>query len=115
MNTADIFLSLYDASNCGNPLFEALLCGRCVVTLDNGGTRDVIKDGWNGRLVSMEQLGRLPEIVEELIADSATRERLQQGARDWGRSEMRTWDERIVYEIDWLRVRLGLSHQPLIS
>jgi glycosyltransferase involved in cell wall biosynthesis len=109
MNVADIFLSLYDASNCGNPLFEALLCGRCIVTLDNGGTGEVIKDGWNGRLVSMGELHRLPVIVDQLIADSPARERLQQGAREWARREMRTWDERIAYEIDWLRSRLGLA------
>lgn len=110
MNVADIFLSLYDASNCGNPLFEALLCGRCIVTLDNGGTGEVIKDGWNGRLVSMGELHRLPAIVDQLIADSPARERLQQGAREWARREMRTWDERIAYEIDWLSSRLGLAN-----
>ena len=33
---ADIFLSFYDWSNVGNPLLEAMMSGKCIVTLNNG-------------------------------------------------------------------------------
>ena len=36
--TADIFLSFYDWSNVGNPLLEAMMGGKCIVTLNNGDT-----------------------------------------------------------------------------
>jgi glycosyltransferase involved in cell wall biosynthesis len=106
MNVCDMFTSLYDVSNCGNPLFEALLCGRCIVTLDNGGTGQVIRDGVNGRLVALRNLHRLPDYVRALIDSPEERARLEAGAREWAAREMRTWTERIDYEIDWLMSRM---------
>ncbi|HLS80644.1 MAG TPA: glycosyltransferase family 4 protein, partial [Steroidobacter sp.] len=55
MHCADIFLSLYDVSNCGNPLFEALLAGKPLITLNNGATASVIQDGVNGRIIDPAQ------------------------------------------------------------
>ena len=42
MKSCDIFLSLYDISNCGNPLFEALMCGIPIITFNTGTTSSVI-------------------------------------------------------------------------
>jgi glycosyltransferase involved in cell wall biosynthesis len=108
MNVCDMFISLYDVSNCGNPLFEALLCGRCIVTLDNGGTGQVIRDGVNGRLIPLRLLPRLPDFVRALIDSPEERAKLEAGAREWAAREMRTWTERIDYEIDWLMSRSRL-------
>jgi glycosyltransferase involved in cell wall biosynthesis len=102
MNVCDLFISLYDVSNCGNPLFEALLCGQCIVTLDNGGTGEVIKDRVNGRLLPVESLPLLPGVVRDLMASPDERARLRAGARQWAEREMRTWQERVDFEIDWL-------------
>src|SRR5690606_9213295 len=44
LHCADLFLSLYDVSNCGNPLFEALLAGKPLITLNNGATASVIQE-----------------------------------------------------------------------
>lgn len=102
MNVCDLFISLYDVSNCGNPLFEALLCGQCIVTLDNGGTGEVIKNGVNGRLLPTADLPRLPSVVRDLIASADERAQLRAGARQWAGREMRTWQERVDFEIEWL-------------
>lgn len=107
MSATDVFLSLYDISNCGNPLFEALLSGCCVVTLDNGGTGTVIRDGYNGRLVPLEREAELPGIVARLLASPDERAALSSGARNWAAREMRTWDERMRIEIHWLEERLA--------
>jgi glycosyltransferase involved in cell wall biosynthesis len=47
---SDIFLSHYELSNVGNPLWEALRRKCLVVTIDNGDTGKVIEDGVNGIL-----------------------------------------------------------------
>lgn len=41
-NIADVFLSLYDYSNAGNPLFEAMLHKKKIITIGNGDTRSFI-------------------------------------------------------------------------
>jgi glycosyltransferase involved in cell wall biosynthesis len=48
---ADIFLSFYDWSNVGNPLLEAMMAGKCIVTLNNGDTGRFIQNGYNGVLL----------------------------------------------------------------
>ncbi len=45
---ADVFLSLNDLSNVGNPLLEAMACAKPIVTLDNGATGELIRDGETG-------------------------------------------------------------------
>ena len=45
---ADVVLSVNELSNVGNPLLEAMFAGRCVLTLDEGDTRDLIRDGETG-------------------------------------------------------------------
>ena len=48
---ADAFLSSNDLSNVGNPLLEAMACGKPIVTIDNGATGDLIRDGETGILL----------------------------------------------------------------
>ncbi len=105
MHAADIFLSLYDVSNCGNPLLEAQLCGIPTITLNNGGTATVITDRVNGRIVEPldEEVLRA---AKELLSDPALREALSKGAVDWAQSNLISWDERIALEISWLQQRL---------
>ena len=47
LSQTDVFLSLYDLSNIGNPLFEAMNAGVPVLTVDVGATGTVIRDGEN--------------------------------------------------------------------
>ena len=106
MNAADLFLSLYDFSNCGNPLFEALLCGRPIVTLANGATPEVITDGVNGRLVEPDDTIALEQAVCALIEDDHARERLSAGARAWARANLTSWDERLAREIRFVESKV---------
>lgn len=103
MHAADLFLSLYDVSNCGNPLFEALLLGKPIVTLDNGATGTVIVDGVNGRLVDPRAEDSLPDVVRELLGSAELRQRLSGGARAWAEQELYSWEERLSREISWLQ------------
>lgn len=96
---SDLFVSLYDLSNVGNPLLEALAAGKCILTLDIGGTSDVITDGSNGRLIHFSDLPHLPEIVCELIENPELRRRLEHNAKRYAMEHLETWTTRIQKEV----------------
>jgi glycosyltransferase involved in cell wall biosynthesis len=79
--TAAVSLSLLDRTNASNPVFEAMACGRCVVALDAGTTREVIVPDRTGVLVSHEDLPRLGSILADLLEDEPRRESLGEAAR----------------------------------
>ncbi len=79
--TASVVLSVLDRTNASNPVFEAMACERCVVALDAGTTREVIIDDRTGVLLGRKDLGRLSQVVANLIQDPARRARLGAEAR----------------------------------
>lgn len=100
LSAADVFLSLYDLSNVGNPLLEALAAGKCIVTLATGATADIIQDGKNGALLRPNELRRLPELICELIESPQRRHRLEGAAREYAAKCLETWAERVQREIN---------------
>ena len=100
LNAADIFVSLYDLSNVGNPLLEAMACGNCIVTLDDGSTEGLLEDGDSGVLLEPRRLDRLPEVILGLAADRELRRRLGQGARASADQHLWTWEERMQAEVE---------------
>lgn len=96
---ADIFLSFYDWSNVGNPLLEAMMAGKCIITLNNGDTGKFIKNRENGILLEYEDLPKLPQVIKELLANEEERNRLGTNARKFAEEYFWSWDERIEAEI----------------
>ncbi len=101
---ADVFLTLYDMSNLGNPLFEAMTQGCCVVALDTGETASVVEDDGNGRLVGPsgeedETVERVAAAVRALVREPAVRARLGAAAREWSERNLQTWEERLDVEL----------------
>lgn len=96
---ADVFLSLNDWSNVGNPLLEAMIAGKCIVTLNNGDTGQFIKNGENGVLLDYEDLARLPELIKELLANEELRNRFGTNARKFAEKHFWSWEERIEAEV----------------
>jgi len=114
---ADVFLSLYDHSNVGNTLLEALNAGCCIVTLKTGGTGQVITDGANGRLLEVnadeEAMAiRLADVVEELLAHPERRSQLAAGAKAYARENLWTWDDRLQTELDAITQLVQGDHLP---
>jgi glycosyltransferase involved in cell wall biosynthesis len=107
MHAADVFLAIADLSNVGNPLLEAMACGMCIVAVDAGDTRDLIRDGVTGRLVDSSQRSgiarpleqRLADLLVQLAGDDAQRERLGDEAGAYAREHFWTWDERMDAEV----------------
>lgn len=100
MRFADVFLSLYDISNMGNPLFEAMRAGKPIVTLDNGDTATIIRDGENGLLLpASSDVDDIASAVLCVLRDESLRTRLAQGAAEYAGEHFWTWDERIAEEV----------------
>lgn len=100
MHSCDIFLSLYDLANVGNPLFESLYLGCCDVVLDGGDTRLFVEDGINGTVVSRNEIDTLPQIVISLIEDETKRNELKENAAKRAKIELYSWNTRMNMEYD---------------
>ena len=99
LSRADVFLSLWEVSNLGNPLFEAMRCGRAIVTLDVGITGTVIHHGENGLLIPPGDLAPVADAVCKLLEQPALAEKLGTGARWYASEHFWTWEERVAAEI----------------
>jgi len=105
--SADIFLSLYDWSNVGNPLLEAMMAGKCIITLNNGDTNRFVKDGQNGILLEYEDLPRLPEVINSLLVDEKRKNELGMNARNFAKEHFWSWEERLGAEVQAVESLLG--------
>ncbi len=103
MNGADIFVSLYDLSNVGSPLLEAMRCGRCIVTLNNGDTKSIISHNKNGILMDQCEPAKLAEVIINLMDDDVSRNFLGQNAISYAKEHFITWNERIQMEMELLK------------
>lgn len=100
MGAADLFLALADLSNVGNPLLEAMACGKAIVTLDAGDTGELIRDGETGVLLPSAETERVAQAVVGLARDDSLRRRLEEGARRYASSHFWTWEQRMAAELD---------------
>jgi len=96
---ADVFASVSDRTNAGNPLFEAMMAGLAVVALNTGRTAEVVSDGDNGVLIEKEELDTLGDTVSRLIRDDRLRERLGSAARTTADAALPTIEERQEMEV----------------
>jgi glycosyltransferase involved in cell wall biosynthesis len=96
---SDIFLSLYTHSNVGNPLLEAMLAGKCIVTLATGDTARVIQHNETGILLTEDDLSWLPDELILLLKDPARRGELGANAKEYAQEHFLSWEERTSMEI----------------
>lgn len=102
---SDLVLSLHDMANAGNPLYEALNIGKCVITLNIGGANEVITNGENGIIIDInndedEMAKELASIVKSLLMNKKYRKKLEKGAKDYAKNNLCTWDERLKEELN---------------
>jgi glycosyltransferase involved in cell wall biosynthesis len=57
------------------PILEAMACGCVVISTDCGGPRDIIRDGENGFLVPIGDVGQIMNKVSLLLSDKQLRSR----------------------------------------
>lgn len=111
MAAADVFLSLYDLSNVGNPLLEAMTLGKCIITLDVGNTAHEITDRKTGILLTYETLDSLGERLVELYEDPALRRKLGEDAAAYAREHYWTWESRMDAEIQRVQALFLQEHR----
>jgi len=107
MQASDIFLSHYELSNVGNPLWEAMFNKCLIVTIDNGDTGKIIKDSWNGIISS-----------EESYLDNATKlsnqvnigiEHLKVEASITLENNVSSWESRMAKELELVINEINIS------
>jgi glycosyltransferase involved in cell wall biosynthesis len=102
MNAADIFLSMYDLSNVGNPLLEAIRMQKLVVTLSNGDTGRWIDHFASGLIY--DPTGFAPDVVaadiHRVISDGEARRKIQDGVSALSQTRLWTWAERMQAEVE---------------
>jgi glycosyltransferase involved in cell wall biosynthesis len=62
-------------------LLEAAACGKAMVTTDVPGCREIVRDRFNGLLVSPRDAEALAAAIEELLSDRKMREMMGQRSR----------------------------------
>lgn len=107
---ADIFISMNEISSLSNAVFEAMSCGKCVIALDRGATRELIKDGENG--IVIKSFEELKDAIIKLLSDPSLIARLGSEAKKtiatWP-----SWEERVQQEVDLIN-SLCENNTPLI-
>lgn len=99
-NGCDLFLSLYDHSNLCNPVLEALTCGKYIVTIADGSTKDLLVDGYNAVLIPKEDIKiKLPQIVALLLSDDKKCNQIAANAKEYAEHHLYSWEERMAMEV----------------
>jgi glycosyltransferase involved in cell wall biosynthesis len=64
-----------------NAVLEAMACGKTVIATHAGGVMDVLHDGKNGRLVSINDINSLSTVIQQVLSDKTLQSRLGASAR----------------------------------
>lgn len=100
LNACDIFVSLYNHSNLCNPLLEALECGKPVVTINDGSTKEILTNNQNCILIDKEKISEeLPANLIRLLSDNNLRETLGRNARNYADRYLLSWEDRMELEV----------------
>ncbi len=108
LNVSDIFISLSRYSDCSNALWEAMVCGRCIVTIERESIKDIFTQGENAVLIPENNLEKLPLVLNTLLLDSELKNRLGSNVRLRSKEIFESWDDRIDKEIALLEQLVGV-------
>ncbi len=102
MSKSEIFLSHYELSNVGNPLWEAISNKCIIVTINNGDTGKIIIDSKNG-IISEEKnyLGNADKLLL-LMSSPISIEKLILNSQNTLKTYVSSWEERM--ENEYLKV-----------
>jgi len=110
MQVCDLFISMYDISNVGNPLLEALSYNIPIITYNSGNTKEVIS-GENGVLIKEIEEDKIANelylTIMKLYQNDDLKGQLQQGAKKYSDENIYTWDKRIETELNIMNKIMG--------
>lgn len=99
---SNAFLSMYDASNVGNPLLEAIRANKIIFTLNNGDTSSWITHGLNGFIYDVDEstTDRVAQDIVRVAHDLRLQEFIQKNIKATELEKLWTWDERLHAEFE---------------
>ncbi len=116
--TCDLFISMYDLSNIGNPILQALSFGKPIITYNSGNTANFLKPfGENVVLIPHcddEEIivKNLRESIIDLYHNPLKRQIMAKNTKAIVADLINSWDERLDMEIDFLKdVYLGFDSE----
>ena len=95
---ADIFLSLYDYSNAGNPLFEAMMNSSCIATINSPSMLDFISNN-SAVILPIYDADLLGNTLLDLLKNRDQRIQMGLNARIEINTKFQKWEDRIHLEI----------------
>lgn len=107
LDIADIFVSLYDLSNVGNPLLEAMIAQKPIITLNNGDTGKFIQNEENGILLELDAISDVPSKITYLFENKDKAKELGENAGKFAQERFWTWEERMTSEVNMLKEIIG--------
>jgi len=102
LNFADIFISMYDLSNVGNPLLEAISANCCIFTLNNGDTGNWIKHKANGFIYEIDD-NLFNNVARDIISyskDNDLQKFIKKNVELTNKEKLWNWDERMKTEVE---------------
>lgn len=96
---ADVFLSLYDLGNVGNPIMEAMVMGKPILTINNGDTQSLMGDSEYGLMVANTDQQAINQGLKTLLSQPELARQYGKAAERYAVKNLWTWEERIVTEI----------------
>lgn len=102
LNIADVFFSLYDLSNVGNPLLEAIRANKIIFTLDNGDTKDWIVHKKNGFIYEINEhlYENIANDIKILLEASSLEKKIISNIKKTEIEKLKTWKERLRLEVN---------------
>ncbi|WP_180128543.1 MULTISPECIES: glycosyltransferase [unclassified Acinetobacter] len=100
LKKSQIFFSMYDSSNVGNPLLEAIRANKIIVTLNNGDTGSWIKHQINGLIYNPNDdfFSKAATDIQALVSDNVLRKNILDELYIVEKQRLNTWDERLSKE-----------------
>ncbi len=97
---SDLFISMNALSSVSNPVLEAMICKKAVIALNTGKTVELIKNNETGFLLDINEIDKLPYLINEILNDDERRNTIAENAQKYVINEWPCWEERIDYEIN---------------
>ncbi|MHC4580084.1 MAG: glycosyltransferase family 4 protein, partial [Planctomycetota bacterium] len=95
---SDIFVLLADYHNCTNTMWEAMACGKCIVTTETEAIKEILTSEKDAVLVPRDRLDSTAAILQGLLDNDDLRERLGDNARRRAKEILEPWSKRMEKE-----------------
>lgn len=115
LSIAKYFFTLYDLSNVGNPLLEAIRANKIIITLNNGDTSKWITHQKNGLIFNLDSdfYTKASNEINKLMDDAASQKNILASIHNTEKLMLWTWEERMEAEVN--SVASLITHKIMVT